>query len=316
MLNTTEDERQSIVDYLASQAPSETVQLLQKVYTERVMGVTHSVWDVHTDKERSWVITEPTNLYSQQQFPNMDLALTFHVGLCLRIPHSERKPLLTDLQVEPLLGCWRAIEQAQDAMTTAQELEDFQAIGVRCREALLTLVHAIQDAIEAPHATVDLKRSDFKGWSDVIVDVVLAGSTQKARRSLLKTSAKAAWDFVNWLTHARSAHVNDAEAGLSATEQVLSLFTTACIRHLRGVPASCPVCGSQRIVPERGVHTSVPDKTFERPVCTVCNWAGSPVEVQVAVRLRVPPLPEGDCVIMEVPLSGPEPPKPSAGRSH
>ena len=243
MLKTTQDERQDIVDYLASQAPSETVQLLQKVYTERVMATTHAVWDVHTDKERSWVITNPTNLYSQQQFPDMDLALTFHVGLCLRIPHNEREPLLPELQVEPLLGCWRAIEQAQEAMTNAQELEDFQAIGVRCREALLTLVHAIQDVIEKPPAAVDLKRSDFKGWSDVIVDVVLAGSNHKARRTLLKASAKATWDFVNWVTHARSAHLDDAEAGLPATEQVLGLFTTACIRHLRGVPYSCPACG-------------------------------------------------------------------------
>ena len=245
----------------------------------------------------------------------MDLALTFHVGLCLRIPHNEREPLLPELQVEPLLGCWRAIERGQEAMTNAQELEDFQAIGVRCREALLTLVHAIQDVIEKPPAAVDLKRSDFKGWGDVIVDVVLAGSNHKARRSLLKASAKATWDFVNWLTHSRNAHLDDAQAGLSATEEVLGLFTTACIRHLRGVPDSCPACGSQRFAPERGVHTSEPDTTFERPVCMVCNWTGSPVEVQVAVRLREPSPPEGDCVIMEMPLRGPEPPKPSGGRS-
>jgi hypothetical protein len=35
---------------------------------------------VHTDVDRWWVIMQPTNLYAQEQFPNMDLALTFHVG--------------------------------------------------------------------------------------------------------------------------------------------------------------------------------------------------------------------------------------------
>ncbi len=76
-----------------------------------------------------------------------------------------------------------------------------------------------------------------------------------------------------------------------------------------GPRRSTPV--AQRIAPERGVHTSEPDKTFERAVCTVCNWTGSPL--QVTVRHRDPSPPEGDCVIMEVPLRGPKPPKP---RSH
>ena len=55
------------------------------------MHIRHDIWDVHTDVDRWWVITEPMNLYSQDQFPNMDLALSFHVGLCLRIPRSERQ---------------------------------------------------------------------------------------------------------------------------------------------------------------------------------------------------------------------------------
>ena len=32
-------------------------------------------------------------LYSQDQFPNMDLALTFHLGLSLRVPRSEERSL-------------------------------------------------------------------------------------------------------------------------------------------------------------------------------------------------------------------------------
>jgi len=310
MLEATDKERQLIVDYLASQAPDERVDLLQKVYSERVGAVAHDIWDVHTDKERWWVVTQPTNLYSQRQFPSMDLALTFHVGLCLRIPRSERTPL-GELGVEPLLGCWRALQQAQDAIGTAQELEDYQAIGVRCREALLSLVHAVQDAIHPPIGASDLKRSDFLGWADAIADTVLSGASQKPRRGLVKSSAKAAWDFANWLTHTRSAHFNDAEAAVSATEQALSLFTTACIRHLRGVPDSCPSCGSQRLVPERGVNPSTPEAVFERPVCAVCSWTGSPVEVATTTAPAVPRQPEGDCVIMEVPLRGPTPPRPT-----
>ena len=86
---------------MLDQVSDETVELAQKVYSEQVHAVRHDIWDVHTNRSRWWVITNPTNLYSQEQFPNMDLALTFHVGLCLRSPRSERQSL-TELPVEPL----------------------------------------------------------------------------------------------------------------------------------------------------------------------------------------------------------------------
>jgi hypothetical protein len=88
----------------------------------------HVVSDVHTNVDRWWVITNPTNLYSQAQFPNMDLAVTFHVGLCLRVPRSE-KSKLTDFPVEPLVVCFRLMAEASDALDSAQEVTDYQAIG-------------------------------------------------------------------------------------------------------------------------------------------------------------------------------------------
>jgi hypothetical protein len=140
MLSANNDERQAIVDYLASQAPDERVDLLQKVYTERLHDMTYDIWDVHTEKQRWWVITNPTNLYLQSQFPNMDLALTFHVGLSLRIPRSGRHDI-ADLKVEPLLVAWRALDQAEEAITSAQETEDYQALAAR-GESLRVAVRA------------------------------------------------------------------------------------------------------------------------------------------------------------------------------
>ena len=81
-MQSTPDEKQAIIDYMNWQAPDLRVEFLQKVYAENVLSHQHVVWDVHTNVDRWWVITNPTNLYSQEQFPNMDLAVTFHVGLC------------------------------------------------------------------------------------------------------------------------------------------------------------------------------------------------------------------------------------------
>ena len=80
MLPATDAEIEHIKDYMQTEAPDLTVTFLQKMYSENVLKIAHDVWDVHTNVDRWWVITEPTNLYAQAQFPNMDLALTFHVG--------------------------------------------------------------------------------------------------------------------------------------------------------------------------------------------------------------------------------------------
>jgi hypothetical protein len=71
----------------------------------------------------------------------MDLAVTFHVKLCIRLPRSE-KPKLADIPLEPFARCYRYLSEASDAVRQAQEVADYQAVGVRCREALLTSADA------------------------------------------------------------------------------------------------------------------------------------------------------------------------------
>ena len=70
-----------IAEYVLSQARDETVQNVERVKTEYVMGAPYEIWDISTDKDRWWVITNPTNLYSQRHFPSLDYTLSFHVGL-------------------------------------------------------------------------------------------------------------------------------------------------------------------------------------------------------------------------------------------
>ena len=246
MLPAKQEEVDRITEYMLSQAPDLTVEFVQKVYSENVLHVRHEVWDVHTDVDRWWVITEPMNLYAQDQFPNMDLALTFHVGLCLRIPRAER-PNLSDLPVEPFAEAYRYLEEAHDAVRQSSEVADYQAIGVRCREALLAFIAAAQRAIPWTSTEDPPNKADLKAWADHVCNTALAGAEHEHRRHLYKTLLDSAWKFVNWLTHAKSSHWHDAEAGIVVTENAVSLCTTALIRHVRGVPDRCPDCGSQRL---------------------------------------------------------------------
>src|ERR1035441_1003375 len=146
MLPATQEEIEHVTEYMRSQAPDLIVEFGQKVYSENVLHVRHDVWDVHTNADRWWIITEPMNLYSQEQFPNMDLALTFHIGLCLRIPRNERQKL-SELPVEPFAESYRYVQEDADALAQASEVADYQSVGVRCREALLAFVKAAQTVI-------------------------------------------------------------------------------------------------------------------------------------------------------------------------
>lgn len=64
-MDSPEHERVAIKEYMASQAGDERIQHLETVASERVIGEDHDVWDVHTDTERWWVITAPTNQSSR-----------------------------------------------------------------------------------------------------------------------------------------------------------------------------------------------------------------------------------------------------------
>ena len=101
MLKTTEEEIEEVREYFEWQAPDLEVIFMQKVYSEAVLNTRHDVWDIHTNKDRWWVITGGTNLYSQEQFPSMDHALTFHVGWCIRMGRSEA-PSRGSFSVEPV----------------------------------------------------------------------------------------------------------------------------------------------------------------------------------------------------------------------
>lgn len=304
MLTATPEETDDVRSYMEWQAPDLTVEFLQKVYSENVLSTRHDVWDVHTNVDRWWVITSPTNLYSQTQFPNMDLALTFHVGLCLRMPRSERQQL-NQLPIEPFAECCRYMQEASEAVQHSEEVADYQAIGVRCREALIAFTNVAQVLIPWASDDEKPKRADFKAWVEHICGVVLAGETQKDRRRLFKSLLISAWDFANWLTHTKSSKWHDAEASAEATNNAISLCLSSVIQHIRGVPSACPACGSHKLTPERAHDPNFPSLYFERPTCTKCDWKGETVKIKQAPTGPVEQLqtvPETECIIPTVPL--------------
>src|SRR5688572_20321715 len=98
LIETSPYEERQVIDYFEWQSSKDPkgpakVEHLELVKSEAVWGRVHKVWDVHATDARWWVITEPTNLYSQELFPSLDYTLSFHIGLMARVAaRSQSKP--------------------------------------------------------------------------------------------------------------------------------------------------------------------------------------------------------------------------------
>src|SRR5213594_246780 len=110
-----------IADYVESQAPDESVKYVERVKEEVVLGEKYEIWDVTTDKNRWWVITNLTNLYSQRHFPSLDYTLSFHVGLMMRLRSRPERAGSDD--PSPFDDVFRRQQQAKERLDVAAESE-------------------------------------------------------------------------------------------------------------------------------------------------------------------------------------------------
>lgn len=227
------NEELGIMRYVEKEIPEETALFVEKVKTEQVFDTRMDIWNVHTKKNRYWVITNPAGCYSQAQFPSFDYALTFHVGLAYRNASSHRAEE-AEKEQDQFAVPWRHWEQAAAALDRASAAEEFQAVGILCRECLVSLVKAIvRDEMVLPGQDRP-QMADFLPWSEWIADSFAPGPSEEAVRSYLKTISKAAWQLVNWLAQATNATRPDGNMAVEATEYVLLAYAGALTRRQPG----------------------------------------------------------------------------------
>lgn len=268
-------QRQEIVEYVEWQinkgADSDNkVVHLERIKSEVVMGTEHVAWDVHTNEpSRWWVVTGPTNLYSQEQFPSLDYTLSFHVGVMARVASRDAKKAPQTIK-DRLRGTWRRWETAVESLDLAKEAEDFQAVGMRCRETLVSLAKALQKQTPPAKGTEPPKSADFLAWMSLILDHHASGSRNEHIRSFLKNSSKDTWQLVNWLTHTSRASLHEALLALDATSNLLGMMSRVVIRAEAAPPLTCPKCGSYRVA-----SVYEPDLDLDPPyvnLCESCGW--------------------------------------------
>lgn len=266
-------EEQGIQDYVASQTPQDSddrVSLVQKVGRRRVGATTHDLYDVWmTSGQRWWVITHHTNLYAQDDFNSLDQAFTYHLGL-MRILAEQFRVEPDEIQAEFVAKPWRRFGRAVDVMTHAEEAEDYQAVGIHCREALIAFgqEHRTAEWVRIPED--EPKGADAKGWMRIYADSLTTGRPRDYMRAL----ADRTWDLAVWLQHYSAATEWDAQLVLDATSQLLNTFSLLRVRHEHGSSERCPQCDSYQLMEDSGdlVEREKHFGVWVWQVCLSCGW--------------------------------------------
>ena len=272
-------EAQHITEYVEWQArkDNERVTFLEKVLTEHVLGVPNHCWNVHTNKRQWWVIAgQLTNLYAQKLFPSLDYLLSFHLGLMLRMD-SERTGTEDPRLADRLAAAFRLWEQAAQALDQSSESEEIQAVGMRCRETLLTFIKAVSEPTMVPPGEEVPQRANFVKWSGIIASHIAAGSRNERIRGFLKAVSKETWDLVNWLTHSANVTKIDGTMAIDATHSVLEAFGAALIRYERKMPERCSRCSSLRLQ-----LVYMPELDHDTAICQTCGHMMAPDDIPEA----------------------------------
>jgi len=178
---------QDISNYVEGQVPDEIVQHVEKVKQEVVLGETYEIWDVTTHKDRWWVITNLTNLYSQKHFPSLDYTLSFHIGLMMRL--RNRHDRASSEEPTPFDEVFRRQEQAKNRHDSAVEAEDYQAVGMQLRECLISLVAALRRRVQINPDIERPQDANFVAWSALMMDELCGGNSNKELRQYLRNTA-------------------------------------------------------------------------------------------------------------------------------
>lgn len=258
-------ERQAIREYFESQAHGDPVLHLEKAASERVGGVAHDIWDLHAESGRWWIVTNPTNLYSQADFKSRSVVLTFHVGLAIQVV-SQREVPITEGAAGLLPGAWRRWQQAIEALGPAREAEDFQAVGMRLRECLVSMAGEFSSPDLVPEGSKEPEGANVKAWVELLANHVAGGNRSEYLRSYLKKVSKETWAYVNWLTHAKNAGHWDAEIGIAVTSHLLEMVTASTMRWSQtGRRQRCGACESYEVIACECRNCGWLDPDYEEP---------------------------------------------------
>lgn len=222
------------------------------------LGVNVCVWNVKTDTDGDWWVVEgdcvPMNLYPQSAYYfGTDEVYSFHMGLMQRMSASQEEYNPEDFVNGVTLGTeiapqlFRKLKSVAALIDTAKEIEDFQAIGVQCRETLIELGNYIYKPMMAK-ADEQPQASNFKRKAELFIQFYLKGSDNSDYRSIIKKLTEATWDYANKITHSRSATHYEASTCITLCISLVGTYENILQKVFDPLAQyHCSVCKSKKL---------------------------------------------------------------------
>lgn len=246
------------------------------------LGMEVCVWNVKTDNDGDWWVVEgdevPMNLYSQSAYYfGADEAHSFHMGLMKRMRVEQEKFSSEDFVRGVTLGTdiapqlFRKLKNVAQLIDSAHEVEDFQSIGVQCREILIELGNYIYVPDMATNGEQPQK-SNFKQKVELFLQFYLKGSENSDYRSMIKKLTESTWEYACKITHSSKATFYEASSCVMMCTSLIGV----CENILQKIydPVSqyeCSSCKSKRLVidSDESNEDSIVQKLFLK--CDECE---------------------------------------------
>lgn len=216
------------------------------------------------------------NLYSQDAFYfGTDEVYSFHMGIMERMKASAYNPEdyvnAVTLQTDIAPRLFRKLKSIANLIDSAVEIEDFQSVGVQCREVLIDLGNSIYFA-EMAGDNEQPQASNFKRKAELFIQFYLAGSENSDYRSIIKKLTESTWDYANKLTHSHNATFYEASTCVSLCTSLVGAYEN--IRQKVFDPISqykCKTCTSKKleIVDDEAGEDGIVKKLFLQ--CEECS---------------------------------------------
>lgn len=222
------------------------------------LGVDVYVWNVKTDTDGDWWVVEgdtvPMNLYSQSAYYfGADEVYSFHMGLMQRMsaaqdeynPEDFVNGVTLDAEIAPQL--FRKLKSVAALIDIAKEIEDFQAIGVQCRETLIELGNHIYNPMMAGSGEQP-QASNFKRKSELFIQFYLKGSENSDYRNIIKKLTEATWDYANKITHSRSATYYEVSTCVTLCISLVGVYENILQKVFDPLSQyHCSICQSKKL---------------------------------------------------------------------
>ena len=276
---------EEVAEYVENQSQGKCKVLSAKTeHTFDDLGYKVNVWNIKTDVDGAWWVVEgnqiPMNLYPQSAFYfSADEVYSFHMGLMQRMfatnedyePEDYVRAITLDGEIAPPL--FRKLKNIALLIDEAKEIEDFQSIGVQCREILIELGNTIYQP-EMAGSDEQPQASNFKKKAELFVKFYLSGSENSDYRNCIKKLTEATWDYANKITHSQTATFYETSTCVTLTTSLVSVYEN--IRQKVFDPLSQYVCKSKKlsIVDDESNENGIVSKLY---LC--CEECGGITEV-------------------------------------